>query len=310
MRVRRLAYHCLLHAYQVLRPFKLYYKLWNLVCNPAFDVQATVHGTKAVLPSNYLYPYTCRYFPTFNNPYLQLVHETYAAKNRPLNIIDVGAAVGDSYLFIQQNIPQAVNTIFCIEGNPYFLRYLYQNIGKNAVVLETVLSDRDEQIPSFTMPHTSTASIQGSGLQPANRLDTVLIENNVQPVDVLKIDVDGFDGKVIAGAVDILAHNKPAVIFEFHPWLLKDTENEFYLPFETLAAGGYHHFLWYDKFGVFIQHHQGFNITDVDAFVQQSLQAGRDADIHFDVIALPADTNLKVDRLQHCNEANQKKYVY
>ena len=73
--------------------------------------------------------------------------------------------------------------------------------------------------------HKGTASAQGNSKTSAVTLDSLISLINPDAIDLIKIDVDGFDGKVLLGAKGILRRYSPAVIFEWHPALCKQTGN-------------------------------------------------------------------------------------
>jgi FkbM family methyltransferase len=199
----------LLKNYPVPQGKKIGQWFWSKATRSGTSVTTKIHGTTAQIPADYTYPLICRNFKTFNNPYLELVHQTWLQKKRPLNIIDVGAAIGDTFLLIMQNDPEAVNTIYCVEGSPFFLKYLKENTATfdKAIIIETLLSDKNELIPELISLHSSTASALGNNKVIAQKLDTVLEAAMPPLIDVLKIDVDGFDGKVLAGSVNLLMQN-------------------------------------------------------------------------------------------------------
>jgi hypothetical protein len=53
-------------------------------------------------------------------------------------------------------------------------------------------------------------------------LDEVLRQREVQRVDVVKIDVEGFEPAVLAGAQTMLGRDRPALIFEYMDWAWKN----------------------------------------------------------------------------------------
>ncbi len=61
--------------------------------------------------------------------------------------------------------------------------------------------------------------------------------------DFIKIDVEGFENKVIAGAVNMIARSQPHIVFE--DWLNNDKQH-----FGMLAGAGYRFYRigWYDPF--------------------------------------------------------------
>jgi FkbM family methyltransferase len=262
------------------------------------------------LPSTYSYPVTAREFSTFNNAYLQVVHECYRSKNQKLNIIDVGAAVGDTFLLIRKNIPAAINKIFCIEGHPFFLKYLEINTGRfpESIIVPAILSDKKEKIKNLVMIHESTASAQGDSFVCALALDDIHLLKT-EPIDVLKTDVDGFDGRVLAGSRKLLLQNKPAVIFEFHPGLLRGTGNEILQPFKVLAETGYHTLIWFDKYGVFSHFTTAADTESNNKYAIQCLEEPG-MDLHYDVVALPVNSSLDHGALAACKFAKSKSFPY
>jgi hypothetical protein len=68
--------------------------------------------------------------------------------------------------------------------------------------------------------------------------------------DLLKVDTDGFDAKVLRGARGYLAAATPVVCFELAPeYYLRVGCEEPLAPFEILRGAGYAHFAFYDNEG-------------------------------------------------------------
>lgn len=136
--------------------------------------------------------------------------------------------------------------------------------------------------------HRGTASAQGCESRPSTTLDSVLEAAGGPAVDVLKIDTDGFDGKVLAGATRLLNDHRPAVIFEWHPLLYDATGQNRHRPFEVLSAAGYRWLVWFDKYGVFSHVDDGYRRGPVDVLAELCVAGrGPGPDWHYDVVALP-----------------------
>ena len=310
--MREWLYNLLLRKYDRLRSNLFYDRLFSRLVRTAFPVRTFVHGQKLLLPSNYSYPIVCRNHATFNNPYLELVYQTHKSRQKPLTIIDVGAAVGDSYFFIYSNIPEAVQTIYCVEGSTYFLWYLEQNLKSQqaAVILPELLSDKEEDIPELILHHGSSAMAAGAERQRATTLDRLFEKGKLTQPDLIKIDVDGYDGKVLKGAATILQQFQPAVIFEYHPGLIKAAGNDLLLPFTILEKTNYRSLYWYDKFGNFSYHTTCSETEQFQQIATDSLNGTLGDDWHYDIIALADPENYHPAALKECSFAAMKRYPY
>jgi FkbM family methyltransferase len=309
---RNLFYNALLKNFAWLHRIGAFHSLWKWISLPVFDVKTTLFGAKITMPSTHVFPLLARAIPTFNNPYLELTYRLHLQKNTPLNIVDAGASIGDTFLFIYKNLPEAIDKIICIEGHPLFYKYLEMNTREysGAVRLMAVLSGKDETIQGLVTTHSSTASSQDTTTVKAEPLDHILSRLTTKPIDIIKIDVDGFDGKVLAGAKNILTRFQPHIIFEYHPLLLQQTNNDLMQPFAVLEECGYYTLLWFDKFGVFSH---SSNTSDTAALKQLAaayLQQKKEDDIHFDIIALPASSGIDPAELQACEFSKRKKLFY
>jgi hypothetical protein len=46
--------------------------------------------------------------------------------------------------------------------------------------------------------------------------------NNISRLDLIKLDVDGFESEVIAGGVDTFQRNRPMICMELAPYVLEE----------------------------------------------------------------------------------------
>ena len=300
-------YNLLLRNYR-FKNSKLYDRLLRYAMNPPTSINTRIHERIVSIPSNYSYPFVARNHLSFNNPFLELVHQTHQAKGRKLCIVDVGAAVGDTFLFLKSNVPHAIEAMYCIEGSDYFFPYLEKNTANEPEVvrLNVLLSDTEKDIPALIHHHGSSAMAAGETKVPATTLDSLFASKQMPSIDVLKIDVDGFDGRVLCGASFILSEKKPATIFEFHPALINQTRNDVELPFHTLAVCGYKLLLWFDKFGNFSH---SSSLSDAKLFLEvaeKSLNGFYGQDWHYDIVALPYPDQYNLESLKNCSFALTK----
>lgn len=122
----------------------------------------------------------------------------------PLNVVvDVGANIGQFSNAIRYWYPQA--NIVAIEADPHTYARLQENTGNAAVrTVNLAISDKRESVEFFrgalsvTSGMIKTSDDQTCITVDADTLDSVLA--TVQKIDLLKIDVEGAELKVIQGA--------------------------------------------------------------------------------------------------------------
>jgi len=272
--------------------------VYNALIARGRTLRLTFHGREVLVNSGNTYPLIMRSFRSFNAPLLELVHELYKAKERPFRFVDVGSATGDTVLMVESNCPAMVSEYVCVDGDPVFFEYLKHNLSflPNVRYVHAQLSRSAGYSPSLVRIHAGTASAQGEEAVQTAPLDEVLGSHAVGSVDLLKIDVDGFDGEVLAGAIGILANDRPCVIFEWHPILCKQTGNDWREAFKALISNGYSRFVWFTNFGPFSHFMLHYHEPTIDALAEYCL---RDVpkDLHFDVVALHDSSPLDIESL-------------
>ncbi len=257
-------------------------------------VMTKIHGRTVRLNYGNTYPVNCRLFQSLNSPIVELVYQSYTTLGSPIVFVDIGAAIGDTLLLLEQRGPRMIERFYCIDGDPEFFRYLRHNLRDfaNGTLLFALLSSHSGTIPELVRIHPGTASAQGKASAPATTLDALLLPQQLSRLDVLKIDVDGYDGKVLRGATTVLRTFRPAVVFEWHPIACQQTLNPWTDHFEALGACGYSIYLWFTKFGHFSHFMIGFEKAAVDALAELCLRNVHTDDWHYDVIALHSTSAL------------------
>jgi FkbM family methyltransferase len=176
-----------------------------------------------------------------------------------------------------------------LEGNPDFLGCLTRNLARldiPTVIVPSLVSDGPGNVPSLVRVHAGTASMAGKQGAVGTTLDVLWENGPLGSPDVVKIDVDGFDGRVIAGGSGVLSSERPSVIFEWSPQHLEAMANESHQAFRVLTECGYDRFIWYDKFGRLAR--VGVRVDDADLELSRSIFLHSTLpDWHYDVVALP-----------------------
>jgi FkbM family methyltransferase len=291
----------------------VWWGIWNVARKRiGGPVETVIHGVRVVTNYGYTYPLNMRLYPRLNNPLVELTVQTSLANHRPVVVVDVGAAIGDTVLLLHSNCSSHVDKYVCIEADPEFCSYFESNLKflANVTLIRTMLSAGEQSERSLVRTHAGTASSQGSTTTEARSLDRVIRDQVSQKIDVLKIDVDGLDGKVLAGATELLKADQPSVIFEWHPTLYQQTRNDWHQPFECLANCGYDRFIWFTKFGNFSHFSVPGETRNIDKLADLSLRNEHENDWHYDVVALHASSQVDEIRLAELKFARNKRSPY
>ncbi|MDQ3248321.1 MAG: FkbM family methyltransferase [Chloroflexota bacterium] len=163
--------------------------------------------------------------------------------------VDIGANTG--FYTIVAGASDATRRIHAFEPVPAINRYLRRNVAANGLtqvtVNESAVTDYDGRIklyiPDAAMLPTSASTLAGfrtAALElerPAVTLDAYFEQANEVAIDLIKIDTEGTEHLVLAGARRILTQHRPAIICEV---LKGQTEPQLHA---VLDPTDYHYFL-------------------------------------------------------------------
>lgn len=135
--------------------------------------------------------------------------------------IDVGANLGEWSVPLARAVGRA-GRVLCIEPNPAVAAALAATLRSNnlaqAEILPVALSASDAQGKLLIEAHDtglSRLSPSETGIAvPLRRLDSIVAEYGLARLDLVKIDVEGHERQVLAGAAESLRRFRPAIIFE------------------------------------------------------------------------------------------------
>ena len=140
-----------------------------------------------------------------------------------MTVFDIGANVGCHTLPMAQLVGKT-GRIVAFEPMEWPLKKLLRNINLNSFdnirVEKTGLSDSSE---IKTINFKSSWTIDNSKVVDADEpiavnfttLDEYIKNNSINTVDFIKIDVDGYEPKVLSGAIKCLTEYKPTLLMEF-----------------------------------------------------------------------------------------------
>lgn len=203
-------------------------------------------------------------FPLYNMN-LPRVIQHLVSYNKKGKIVDIGANIGDTAAFIRNvvNLP-----IICIEGNNYYYDLLIKNTAqfKDIYYYNNYLSEKSESIMANISFSIGTSSLEkGNAKTDLISFDDLANNNSdiFSDVILIKIDTDGFDTKILKGAIDFIKKTKPVLFFEYDREFL-DKQNESGIDvIESLFSIGYKKILFYDNYGRFILSLSSENITSI-----------------------------------------------
>jgi FkbM family methyltransferase len=169
---------------------------------------------------------------------------------RGMTFVDAGANVG-YYTLMAASLVDATGKVFAFEPSPYAFRLLFDTLAENsitqALAVHSALSDTSGEMQLF-MPkrpgnHTPSMVPNNGGTPitvPVLKLDDYLSEHEIGIVDLLKLDVEGFEPNVIKGAEQYLRRKRiRAILCEFNePWLRANGTSSSDL-YELLSSFGF-----------------------------------------------------------------------
>lgn len=141
-------------------------------------------------------------------------------------IFDIGGNIGDTTLHFAK-IQNNKGKIYCFEPVPVLFDRLKKNIGLNSFtnisIQNMALSDKREDL-FFNLPKAQNSSGIFLSNNPSEegkkvhslKLDDFCSENKIDKLDLIKIDVEGFELRVLNGANETLQKFKPKMFIEIN----------------------------------------------------------------------------------------------
>ena len=126
--------------------------------------------------------------------------------------IDIGANVG----LWSCDLVKQFEKVIAFEPVAEFRECFKKNVVGSNYIIEPVALGRTESLIEMNIvqgntghTHINQSSI-GRGTIPLKTLDSFNLTN----VDMIKIDVEGFEGEILAGAMKTIEQNKPVLVIE------------------------------------------------------------------------------------------------
>lgn len=162
-------------------------------------------------------------------------------------VIEVGANIGAHTLLIAKLIgPNGF--VYAFEPTEFALRKLRKNLSlnegfKNIWVIDSLVSDNSNKLSEVRV--NSDWALDGVQAPESlvnkkiTTIDEFVFQNNISRLDFLKVDVDGFDYKVLHGAKKSIDKFKPVIFCELCEYTLKENGDSIDKIFSYLLGMGY-----------------------------------------------------------------------
>jgi FkbM family methyltransferase len=251
------------------------------------DVRWSFTGRTLTVPLSHDLPWALRYFPNYAGNLLRIA-AFLRRRDGGLRLADVGANVGDSYVTTR---PQAGDRFLLVEGAERYFRLLERNVGGDpgVICVRALLSDRaSAEAGSMVVEGGNAIVVTGAaGAGSAfDTLDAVLHRHaDLAPLNLIKVDVEGYDGRVLRGARATLSADAPVVLFEHHPRLVRLAGDDDCALFGELAALGYGPMIVYDNRGFLLGTLEPGDVASVAELVSYARQQDG---YYYDILAFPS----------------------
>jgi FkbM family methyltransferase len=158
--------------------------------------------------------------------------------------LDIGANIGAHTLRIARAVGET-GRVLAFEPTEFAFGKLVTNLGLNPSLKDRVTAIQCFLGSSATadpppMIYSSWPLTKGSDLHKVHlgasmstgqattqRLDDVIAQHNIARVDVVKMDVDGFECEVLDGAKLMMERDRPTYIMEMSPYVLEERGSSF-----------------------------------------------------------------------------------
>lgn len=183
-------------------------------------------GSARLLSSTYAYSKRASLYGMFREIFIEQNYYI-APTEQPLTIIDCGTNIGVSLLYFRTQAPNATITAF--EPNPHTYQIVRTNVEINNlnVTIHPVGLGKEKTTATFYTDSNDLASQSGSttGHLATKKYELTSLMVDIEPlsayitgpVDILKLDVEGAEGEVLAELAesDTLRHIKQ-IFIEYH----------------------------------------------------------------------------------------------
>jgi len=248
---------------------------WQLVQLPQFKIYATAEDTfigKVIIQTRAYEPHVAAVFRQYLRP--------------GMSVLDVGANIG-YFSLLAASLVGASGLVYSWEPSSGNARVLcasqLANGFKNIEIVQAAAADRTALLKYFrTSSNGNVAETSGGSAEDMLPAETVMglrvddfIPANVH-IDLVKIDVEGYEFKALRGAWQTLRRSRPLIVSEFSPGSLQHLSG--------VSGREYLEFLAQPNYELFVIGESGVTAGSIDDVVSHYERSGTD---HIDILAKP-----------------------
>lgn len=168
-----------------------------------------------------------------------------------MTCLDIGANIG-YYVLLESNMVGETGKVIAVEPSPKNYECIKKNLElqpiQNVKAFNFAAGDMDGQIRFFLNERSNGCKVlledeklpnrPGTVTHvPVKRMDQFLKDLNVEHVDFVRMDVEGYEWNIFKGMIDTIHNSKPIVQLEVHKGRMgKENTKEF---FEFFLNNGY-----------------------------------------------------------------------
>ena len=181
-------------------------------------------------------------------------HYIFPIRKKRITILDIGSNTGISVIFFKKYYPSS--KIYAFEPNPFAFMYLKKNVKenklKNVYIFNIGISDKKEKKYLVFEKYNDISARISNAISKGKRRNIIRVKlvpisifikkYNIKKIDILKIDVEGYEGRIIRD----LEKNKlldkiENIVLEYH-WT-HDKKNSLSKILEILEKNGFYYII-------------------------------------------------------------------
>ena len=207
-----------------------------------------------MLPWSHRLPDYAEAFPTYGQNLVALARLLKPA-SEPLRMLDVGANVGDSALQVLTHVDAR---ILCVEGDPYWLKFLHRNVGgeERVSVEASLLVPSDGQGAGLMSPIREAGTTRFVPSDSHHALEHLAVTElrtlhpSFSDIRLVKSDTDGYEVSLVPAIADAWKSSEPVLFFEYDPRLSRTAGFERpEMLWQDLSSRGYRNVALWDNTG-------------------------------------------------------------